>query len=456
MTMARQAKKSEQITPSLSVVYDYDQKLTRASEFESAFKEALGNIEVIKYENHRIYKYTHNNHDTYFLTGAITWLSNPHPLFKKRLQLKKWYKEAYDKFNFRQNSDVRIVGIYRYDGMHIFVEFDASDYMENKLNSSSAHVYTNDLYQALTNEYFTKKDQKGNTITTISSRNFKRYIDHEILEFTSTGSIATADAPNLDTYVKFTSTGSKPDAKIVTENKNMELTSAKPVHNISAKKNIFDMFEKFNNDFSFGEWISAVSAIEKMKSKNWYQWKGTEWAGWFLEYELNEFIEKEQCHNVMAYIGNKKTDDLLDFDLYFKVEDFYGDLKASDISKKDAPGNDQNTTLEAINYKGKLWYVIYEHETKKDTDYNSEMAIARMNLIGTPYRKGEKISYKSRMKHSVNFKRMIILELNRINMHEVLRNFNQGRNSDGNERNTKFIINKRNIDNFIVYSYEPK
>ena len=62
--MVKQAKKSEQITPTLSIVYDYDQKLTKISEFESAFKEALGNIEVIKHNNNRIYKYTHNNHDT--------------------------------------------------------------------------------------------------------------------------------------------------------------------------------------------------------------------------------------------------------------------------------------------------------------------------------------------------------------------------------------------------------
>ena len=409
--MVKQAKKSEQITPTLSIVYDYDQKLTKISEFESAFKEALGNIEVIKHNNNRIYKYTHNNHDTYFLTGAITWLSNPHPLFKKRLQLKKWYRDVYEEYNFKENSDVRIVGIYRYDGMHIFVEFDTEKYMKNKLNSSSAHVYSNDLYQALKNDYFTKIDQKGNKITTIASRNFKKYID----------------------------------------NGHVPAKHAKPM-----KSTIFDLFAKFNNGFSFGEWITAVSAIEKMKSKKWYQWKGTEWAGWFLEYELNEFIEQEQCQNTMMYIGNKKTSDLLDFDLYFKNDEFYGDLKASDITKKEAPGNDKDATLEAINYNGKLWYVIYEHETKKDIDYNSEMAIARMELIGKPYKEGSQISYKTRMKHSVNFKKMKILELNRINMHEVLRDFNQGRNSDGNERKAKFRITKKNIDNFTVYSYNSE
>ncbi|MDO5819632.1 MAG: hypothetical protein Q4P11_04790 [Methanobrevibacter sp.] len=398
--MAKQSQKSEQITPSLSVVYDYDQTMRKTIDFETAFREALGNIEVIKYENHNIYKYTHNNLDTYFLTGAITWLNKPHPLFKKRLQLKKWYKEFYDEYIHKENTDVRIVGVYRYEGMHIFVEFAAKDYMENKLNSSSAHVYSNDLYQALTNDYFRKQDQNGNTITTISSKNFKKYIDGNIKE-----------------------------------------------------NSIFNLFNKFNKDFFFGEWITAESAIEVMKSKNWYQWKGTEWAGWFLEYEANEFLEKEECPNIMLYIGDKKTEDLLDFDLYFENDDFYGDLKASDINKNEIILNDQINTLDAINDKGKLWYVIYEHETKKDTDYGSVMAKARMKLMGTPYKEGGKISYKDRMKHSVNFKKMEILELNRINMHEILRTFNQGRNSDGNDRKPKFKIDKKNIDNFTIYSY---
>lgn len=398
--MAKQSQKSEQITQSLELVYDYDQTMRGTIAFETAFTEALGNIEVEKFDNHRIYKYTHNNHDTYFLTGAITWLNKPHPLFKKRLQLKDWYRDFYDEYIHKENTDVRIVGVYRYDAMHIFVEFKAEDYMENKLNSSSAHVYINDLYQALKNDYFRKQDQNGNTITTISSKNFKKYIDGNIKE------------------------------------------------NV-----IFDLFTKFNDDFLFGEWITASSAIEEMKSKNWYQWKGTEWAGWFLEYETNEFIEKEDCPNIMLYIGNKKDDTLLDFDLYFEEEEFYGDLKASDINQKEVILNDQDNILEAINLYEKLWYVIYEHDTKKDKDYGSVMAKARMKLMGTPYKEGSKISYKDRMKHSVNFKKMEILELNKINMHEVLRTFNQGHNSDGNDRNPKFKITKKNIDNFTIYSY---
>ena len=400
--MIKQKRPSEQITSSLSLVFDYDHTMSKMDEFEFAFREALGDIEIIKYRNERIHpiKYTHNNQDTYFLTAAITWLGEPHPAYKKRLQLKPWFKDFYEEYSIKENSDVRIVGVYRYDNQHIFVEFNAENYKENKFNNSSAHVYSNDLYHALIQDYFEKIDQKGNKIITIQSSKFKKYIDGDIKE-----------------------------------------------------NNVLDFFSKFNCTFPFDKWISAVSAISEMKSKEWYQWKGTEWAGWFLEYLVNEFIEKEHCENTMKYIKNKRAGEI-DLDLYFENDNFYGDLKSSDIKNKKMPGNKKENVINAISL-GKLWYIVYEHETKKDTDYNSEMAIARMELKGIPYQDGEEIEYKSRMKHSVNFKRMFIFEVNKINKH-LLGDFNQGRNSDGNPRDVKFNIPKAAFDNFIIYSYEPE
>ena len=76
-----------------------------------------------------------------------------------------------------------------------------------------------------------------------------------------------------------------------------------------------------------------------------------------------------------------------------------------------------------------------------------------MNLLGNSYRPGEKISYASKMKYSVEFKRMKIFELNRINLNSTLSSFNQGHQPDGASRKPKFLINKSNIDNFIIFSY---
>jgi hypothetical protein len=81
------------------------------------------------------------------------------------------------------------------------------------------------------------------------------------------------------------------------------------------------------------------------------------------------------------------------------------------------------------------------------------MALKRMEILGKEGN-DEHISYAKKMKHSVEFVQMKIFELNRINLNETLAIFNQGRQPNGNKRPPKFLINKQNIDNFIIYSYE--
>lgn len=400
-----QVKKSEQIAPSTSLILDYDQPLRTAAAIGDAFSHALGDMcGIEKYRGTKtVYKYEQNGMTHYFLAGAVTYLSHPHPIFKKRFQLKTWFKDFYEEYKSNPHTTIHLIGLYHYEGLVVFVEFDIKDYIERKLHSSSAHVYSNDIYQAVTHGHFQKTDKNGNHITSVSSRYFKAYLNGE-----------TKENP------------------------------------------LFDLFEQFNTSFDFDTWINAKQAISQMKQDNWYQWKGAEWPGWFLEYKLAGFVSKEHCETQMLYIGNIKDAATLDFDLFFRNENFYGDLKASDISHLQAPGNDRETVLEAINQHGKLWYIIYEHDTVKDSDKQNEMAIERMNLIGKSYHAGDKISYANRMKHSVNFRRMRIYELNRINMNEALTLFNQGHQPNGAARNPKFLINKQNIDNCLVFSYEAR
>ena len=141
----------------------------------------------------------------------------------------------------------------------------------------------------------------------------------------------------------------------------------------------------------------------------------------------------------MRYVGSSlKREGDLDFDIRFDEEDFYGDLKASDIAKKETPGNDQENLIECIRQFHKFWYVIYEHETLKDPSYGKD-----------------EMSYHERMKNSVKFVKMTIIELNRINYREALTDFHQGHQPDGKERALKFNINKKVLenDNFVVFRY---
>lgn len=403
----KQVLKSEQILPNKSLVLDYDQPLLSSKDILQALRNSLGKeIYLTKFQKSKnVYVYKHGDKINYLLCGAVTYLSNPHPVFKKRFQLKKWFKDFYNEYSCKYNTSIRLIGIYHYEGLVLFANFRTEDYIGRKLNSSAAHIYTNDLYQGFSNGYFEKIDQNENHIEVLTLRTFKSFLD-----------------------------GKKFD------------------------NSIYSLFNKFNSKFEFGEWIYADNAISEMKKNNWYQWKGTEWPGWFLEYKFSSFIIAENCQGEMIYIGNikNKNQKLLDFDIFFPQANYYGDLKASDIEKNEAPGNDQENVLEAINKYEKLWYVIYEHKTEKDILHNNEMAIRRMKLIGKTYKNGDAISYAKKMKHSVEFLQMKIFELNRINLNETLTAFNQGHQPSGEKRKPKFLINKKNIENFIVYSYRYK
>ena len=403
MEERKQVNKSEQIGADKSIIIDYDQPLTKREDILNVYKKYLGeDCGIEKYGSHVVYTYTHNGIKEYFLTSSITYLSKPHPIFKKRCQLKPWFKTFYGEYKNKPDVKIRIIGIYRYKELVVFVEFDTEDYLKRKCNSSAAHVYSNDIYQAVESGIFEKIDKNKNHITVVSSQKFKPYL---------TGNVKG--------------------------------------------NSLLEIFKKFNKEFPFDKWISADVAISQMKNANWSKWKETEWAGWYLEFLLDNFLKKEKISEIV-YNGDKSKAGRLDFDLHFTNGNFYGDLKCSDIAKKDAPGNDQQNVLEAISKNEKLWYIIYEHETIKDTERNSEMAIKRMELTGVPYEIGGHISYQSRMKHSVRFKKMKILELNKVNMNEVLSEFHQGRQPSGDARKPKFLINKNNIENYTILTYDTE
>lgn len=402
---AIQVCKSEQINSCMQMVLDYDQPLTTISEKLNAFKKTLGqNVKIEKYQNTKnVFVYEGNGLKHYIIAATITYLSKPHPLFKKRMQLQTWYKDFYNQHKDNPNETVNLIGIYHYDGMEIYCDFNLQDYLNKKMHSSSAHIYTNDLYQAVKNGIFEKIDMNGNKITVIKGIELKNYFSGGIL-----------------------------------------------------KNPVIALFEKFNSTFSFNKWLLADECIQQMLTAKWYQAKGTEWPGWFLEFRVDEFIQNENCSKIMLYTGNKnKAEGMLDFDLYFGTLSFYGDLKASDINKKEAPGNDQNNTLKAISQFGRLWYIVYEHETIKDKNMGNEMSIKRMKLINSDWKDGDHISYTSRMKHSVNFKRMRIFELNAVNMHDILSDFNQGHNSGPKmaDRIAKFLLDKNNLNNSVIFTY---
>ena len=358
-------------------------------------QEALRNQAVLKkYRGYNVIEYNSPKGIIYLLCANITYLGKPHPLHKKRIQIKRsWQDFCAD----NPYADVRFIGIYSNGPLTIFVDFDRTLYMGNKFNNSSAHVSLNDLYQAYKDDYFFKTDANGHKITVMSEKEFKETLD--------TGKSGT--------------------------NKDLEF------------------FWNFNKTFPFGKWLTAEDCIKIMRDEGFKEWRQTEWAGWYLEYLVKKQIESGNYEKIVQYVADKKGDEP-DFDLRF-TSGFYGDLKASDIDNWEAPGNDLRNVERAIATDGKIWYIIYEYSAIKDEHFNLRATKSRMELVGN---NSDKLSYARRMKYSVNFVRMSILEINPINSHEALIPFKQGHQPDGSPRNVKVSIDKKNMDNFIIYRLE--
>lgn len=309
------------------VVDDYDERLTPKDELE-LLEKYLGNLDYVDgITRNKIPVF--NNTAIFF--AQITYLGKPHPVYKKRIQIKKYWIDEYRHFK-EKGYKVVFIGIYKYRDTTFFVDFNTQYYVENKANNSSAHVMINDLYQASIYGTFSKRDRSNNEIVVISSDLFKDYLT---------------------------------DSLVQNESSSVQL------------------FKDFNKEFLKDERINALDAVKEMyysKPLIPYMdcWRGFypntfqgEWAGFYLEYRFCKYLNENNLFDQVLIHKDKEHSFDLDFDLAFIGTDgisFYGDLKASDWQKLEAPGNDKSTVLEAINRYNKFWYVIYEH--RKFVDNN--------------------------------------------------------------------------------------
>lgn len=391
---------SEQLTTALSIERSIDTPLTTA-EMCSRLCSDLPGAFYRREDGVRFVEFPVGTKTIIILAKACTYLGNPHPIFKKRIQIPRTWKEFTLKAEKEKNVEVRFMGVYHYKGLVIYVDFKKDPYLAREMHNSSAHVYTNDLLQALRQGVATRIDRNGNEITAIRSGELSGYL----------------------------------------------LGQAK-----SSYDRLFNIFRQFNSDFAFTQNLTAMDAIQEMRSAGWHQWRQAEWPGFYLEYKVSSFLKKNPQFNPYIVFTELKTPGSLDFDLKFPNDDFVGDLKASSEDEKKTPGNDSDNIAKALLRYGRIWYVIYEHATVKDRDLpEKDFEATRFwnRLLG----KDDPLSYKGRMKHDVTFKRMFILELNPVNAGSILNDFLQGHQPTGEARKPKKLINKSTIDNFIVFSY---
>lgn len=390
----------DQITATGELVSDVDTTLSERARTElllealpGARTETVAGVQGVRLGEHLLLK------------KQITYLGHPWEPFKKRIQIPRTWIDAWATATSK-GLTVHFIGVYRYSDVTIFVDFDPTTYVRRKANNSAAHVATNDLYQAQTLGVFSRTDKNGNRLTSVR-------------------------ADRLASYLRGATTPRDPRTEV---------------------------FERFNADFLTGDRVVALAAVQAMYDVRWPDSFQNEWPGFYLEYRVDRFLRSHHLEHVVEFQKDKRRGHL-DFDLVFRDHDriaYLGDLKASSLTTRTAPGNDDADIRRCVDEYGRFWYVIYEHETTMARD-NGDVATIAWNewrrSVGYRGRKAyDPLSYASKFKESVRFTKMSILEVNRANFATVLGEFRQGHQPGGAARALKVMIKKKFIDNFLVFS----
>ncbi len=375
-------RKVEQIDGA-KVVLDYDVKKT-PTEIKCILEKYF---ESVNREN-SIYTVKVNGHELIFLIKNITYLGYPHPIHKKRIQLSNgWEKKL-------QESNVHLMGIYNYNKTRLFVHFEKHNYISRKLNNSSVHVWTLDLFKGNEMGIFNKVDFNNNKINVIREDKFLNYIESTFID-------------------------------------------KKEIANQEIK--LFENFARTLKRKWYG--INCYKEMIEAKFTNRFQ---AEWGGFYFEFKFENFLNTNQYYKkICTFVKNKKKGGI-DLDLNFN-DKYLGDLKTHSEDSNAILGNDFDNFNNALEKYGKIWYIILNHKTKKDSECGYEVT----KFWNEVQKKRDLLSYKDRMKNTLMLKNLFIIEINEFNK-KYLENFNQGKNSDGRKRCPKVKINIKDIDNFLL------
>lgn len=374
------------------VIEDFGEILS-ASELRFLLKGMFESLDLR--ENRYLYgKYRDKEYCIFYKN--VSYLGNPHPKFKKRIQIPTEFKKLYEE-NKQKNIVTLLIGLYKYKDNILLCDFDTKTYINNKTHNSSAHVYTIDLINGERVGLFVKKDIRGNIITVFNKDNVTNFLDKKLFN---------------------------------EENIKIE---------------IFDTLDDFFVNMT-KEWL-GIEAYAEMIEHNYRSKYQSEWPGYYLEYKLENYIKDNNKDDIITFYQNRKKGEV-DLDLRFPELGFYGDLKAHTISNKGIQGNDYDTIMKLLETQS-VYYIVGNHETEKDRDHD---------YVVTKYwnehqNKKDLKSYSNKMKYSVKFKSYYILELNKYNK-KYIKMFKQGKNSDGSPRKPKISISIKNLNNFLVHKIE--
>lgn len=399
-------KKVEQVLRNGNITIDYDQKLT-SNEINKILFDLFD--PVIRTDGKQFLLYD----KIALLACNVTYLGNPHPIYKKRIQLKSYYLD-YLARNSVANIKTLYLGIYTYKKTRLFVVFEPSTYAGKKSHNSSAHVYSINLQYAQRTGRFEKTDYFGNKIHIFNSYEFVRYIK------SLSGDNVYIDSDEL-----------------------------------------MDLINNYVSEFKTSikkEW-NGIDCYKEMVDANDSNARQGEWQGWYFEFLFKKFLEQRHDRKIEWY-GSKRQGDI---DLDIKFSDFdwiYGDLKADQINH-DILGNSFDCLDTVIkDNSGIVYYICCLYKAEKDSDHNYEVSKYWNEFVREENKRYSSVDelksrYGKRMKYSVKPQMLCVLKIDNV-IYEILKRnpFTQGVNSDGNDRKPKLKVQKDMINALTIYSQQ--
>ena len=357
----------------------------------------------------------------------ITYLGHPHPLSKKRIQISNDLKDFYNNALKKRRTPI-LLGVYSCVGNTLFCDFNIDDYINKKAHNSSAHVSTNDLAEGAAEGYFYKEDAAGNKITIFTKKTTEVFLEEKL------GLKLESDSYEyrFDDMIEH------------------EIVADAPLQYNMEKE--IEKIERIVSDFLVPvprKWY-GLECYEEMITAEYKNRFQPEWPGFYLEYLFENYINHNKLTNIVKYAQDKSKDGI-DLDLFFPGIHMYGDLKAHSNNSSGIQGNDWKTVLGIINNPKRdshIYYIVFEHETEKDSDHNFEVT----NYWNAAQGKENLMSYSKRMKNNIELTHAYIFDINSNNK-RYLSKFKQGLNSNGKPREPKIMIERDCFEEFVLVEY---
>lgn len=204
-------------------------------------------------------------------------------------------------------------------------------------------------------------------------------------------------------------------------------------------KDLLIKVTKYIPNITKKEW-DAKECILEMRDSTYRNWKQTEWVGFYLEF-LTERTNLPGVAQFKLFVGNTSFNGVAGKNII--------DYKTSS-SDEDIILNDINAMNRVVKKYKELGYVIINGDIEKEN--NIELDEWRKSLTGKSkyVLKGEKSGRKHRKLKTKFFpKRILYVAITKDNIKQ-LKVFNQGKNSNGNPRNPKYILPKGLLKDFII------